>query len=109
MLKYLRAHCDTYLDVLKVFKDRLVLSFTDLRTENTRAILPMALILFLITSLRRLAAAPINIRDAYYDIRMTTEYQHLHHPVTINIAKGTRRAICVQRLTIIQRATSISN
>jgi len=53
---------------------KIVLSFTNLRTENTRAILPMALILFLITSLRRLAAAPINIRDAYYGICMIMRY-----------------------------------
>lgn len=53
----------THLRYLKAIFRKIALSFTDLRTENTRAILPMALILFLITSLRRLAAAPINIRD----------------------------------------------
>lgn len=34
---------------------------TDLNTENTRAIFPMARILFRITSLRKLAALPVDV------------------------------------------------
>lgn len=62
---------------MKIFiymKEDYPITFTNLRTEKTRAILPMALILFLMTSLRRLAAAPINTRDTSYGIRMMMKY-----------------------------------
>lgn len=53
VVKYERNEIKNY---FKKYKLKLL---TDLSTEKTRAILPMALILFRITSLRRLAAAPM--------------------------------------------------